>query len=251
MSESKTTNSGIIIAANSLKNTTMKKYLLLPICVFILNLSWSQCTFNIVPFSYVQVSTNSTVNGTGTNYWICSGLTVTIASSQGDNYVCENNVTLNINNSAGDNVYAKPGCIINNNSSQDITVVCDPTTVTLNNNGSGSITIAQVCTPVIYDYSLVGGAGSCGATNIGENEISKMEIYPNPFSSETILQLDNQVHNATLFIYDMQGQMVQQINNIMGQQIILSRNNLENGIYFIQLTEENTTIATDKLVIVE
>ena len=229
----------------------MKKTLLLLTATFIFTFAQSQCTITIAPQpGHVQVTTNSTINASGTNYWICSGLNVTIASSQGDNYICENNVTLNIINSAGDNVYAKPGCIINNSSTQAISVICDPSTVTLNNTGSGAIIVTQ-CLPVIYDYSLIGGSGACAFSGVEENKLNAMRIYPNPFSSQTVLQTEKSFHNATLTVDNCFGQTVAQIKNINGQTVTLSRNNLPSGLYFVRLTEENTTITVDKLVITD
>ena len=139
----------------------MKKSLLVFIAAFSFAFAQAQCTMNIFPQpGHIPVTTNSSINAVGSVYWICSGLTVTILSSQGDIYLCESNVTLNIVGSAGDQVYAKAGCIINNSSSADIGVSCDPSNVTLNNTGSGTLTVDMICTPVIYDYSMIGGPGS-------------------------------------------------------------------------------------------
>lgn len=229
----------------------MKKTLLLLTATFSFTFAQSQCTSIIPPQpGHVQVTTNSTINASGTIYWICSGLTVTIASSQGDNYICENNVTLNIINSAGDNVYAKPGCIINNSSTQAISVICDSSTVTLNNTGSGAIIVTQ-CLPVIYDYSLIGGSGSCAVTGIKENELSEISVYPNPFSSSITLQADNLFKDATLTVYNCFGQTAKQIKNINGQTIIFHRDNLPSGLYFIRITQDNKIFTTDKVVITD
>lgn len=207
----------------------------------------AQCTFMLGPFTYTQITNSTTLNATGTNYWICGGLTVTIASSQGDNYVCENNVTLNIIHSAGDNVYAKPGCTINNSSTQSISVICDSSTVTLNNTGSGNIHVIQ-CATVMYDYSLIGGSGACAHAGVEENQLNAMMLYPNPFSTQTTFHTDKILKDATLTVYNFFGQSVKQIKNISGQAITLHLDNLISGQYFIRLTQDNKVIATEKLV---
>ncbi|GIV27554.1 MAG: hypothetical protein KatS3mg027_1368 [Bacteroidia bacterium] len=74
-------------------------------------------------------------------------------------------------------------------------------------------------------------------------------IYPNPFSTQTILQTHKQLADATLTITNIFGQTVEQIKNIYGQRITFSRGNLPCGLYFIRLTEENKTIAVDRLLI--
>lgn len=89
---------------------------------------------------------------------------------------------------------------------------------------------------------------------VGLNDIisnDQIKIYPNPFSTQTTLQTDNFFHNAILTVYNSFGQTVKQIKNISGRAVILSRDNLPSGLYFVRLTEENKTIAVDKLVITD
>ncbi|MBK7957147.1 MAG: T9SS type A sorting domain-containing protein [Bacteroidetes bacterium] len=65
------------------------------------------------------------------------------------------------------------------------------------------------------------------------------------------MQTENIFTNATLTINNHLGQTVKQIENISGQSITLFRDNLQSGLYFIHLTQDNKTIATDKLVIAD
>ena len=78
-----------------------------------------------------------------------------------------------------------------------------------------------------------------------------MNIFPNPFSEQTTLQIDSFLHNATLSVDNCFGQTVKQIKNISGQTVILTRDNLPSGLYFIRLTENNNVLATSKLVIAD
>ena len=82
--------------------------------------------------------------------------------------------------------------------------------------------------------------------NISSNTIL---VFPNPFSTQTTLETDNLLHNATLTVYNCFGQTVKQIKNISGRTVVLSRDNLASGMYFVRLTEESKIIAADKLVI--
>ncbi|MBI3502547.1 MAG: T9SS type A sorting domain-containing protein [Bacteroidetes bacterium] len=88
-------------------------------------------------------------------------------------------------------------------------------------------------------------------TSINEIKNPTLSIFPNPFSTETTLQTDNRSHNATLTVDNCFGQTVAQIKNINGQTVTFHRDNLASGLYFIRLTEENKTIAVDKLVITD
>jgi len=83
------------------------------------------------------------------------------------------------------------------------------------------------------------------------NNFTCFHIFPNPFSSTTTLHSDNFIRSATLTVYDSFRQTVKQIKNITGQTINLHRENLSSGLYFLQLTQENKIIATEKLVITD
>jgi len=89
-------------------------------------------------------------------------------------------------------------------------------------------------------------------TQITEVETqSTTTIFPNPFSSFTTLQTKVSLTNAILTVYNIYGQAVVQLNNINGQTVTLSRENISSGLYFVQLTEGNKIMAANKLVIVD
>jgi hypothetical protein len=97
-------------------------------------------------------------------------------------------------------------------------------------------------------------AGQTTIAAINENELKSQDcihIHPNPFSSLTTLRADHCFHNATLEVYNCFGQTVTLIKNISGQTIILPRNNLENGLYFVRLTQDNQKITTNKIIITD
>lgn len=79
--------------------------------------------------------------------------------------------------------------------------------------------------------------------------LNKIMVYPNPFSSKAILQTDNYLINATLTVDNVFGLTVKQIENISGQTIVLHRDNLPSGLYFVRLAEYNKIIATRKIII--
>ncbi|NVO04210.1 MAG: T9SS type A sorting domain-containing protein, partial [Bacteroidetes bacterium] len=117
-------------------------------------------------------------------------------------------------------------------------------TATTNGNYAVIITLNSC-----LDTSLCVNVNTVGIVETAKN--NQLAIYPNPFSSQTVLQTDNIVKNATLTVYNSFGQIVKQIKNISGQTIIFHRDNLSSGLYFIQLTEENTIIILNKLVIID
>jgi polyhydroxybutyrate depolymerase len=82
-----------------------------------------------------------------------------------------------------------------------------------------------------------------------DNNNKGYKIFPNPFSSQTTIQLNDNVIKATLAVYNIVGQKVKTIDNITGQTIMLDRQNLRNGVYFIRLTTESKIIISDKIII--
>jgi len=92
----------------------------------------------------------------------------------------------------------------------------------------------------------------CGTT-IGVNETSSPEnsifIYPNPFSIKTTLWTSSQLKNATLTVINVFGQIVAQMENISGQTIVINRDHLANGLYFVLLTEDSKQIEMKKIII--
>jgi hypothetical protein len=56
------------------------------------------------------------------------------------------------------------------------------------------------------------------ATNVEQNEIKdRYQLFPNPFSTQTVLHSDNYLYNSTLTVNNYLGQTVMQIKNITGQ----------------------------------
>jgi len=76
-------------------------------------------------------------------------------------------------------------------------------------------------------------------------------VYPNPFSTEAILKADNNFKKATLTYYNSLGQLVKQVKNISGETIILQRDDLPGGLYFLQLTQDNHSIKTFKIILTD
>ena len=93
----------------------------------------------------------------------------------------------------------------------------------------------------------------CPNTSIPDLEEANMNVivFPNPFSTQTTLQTEKNLKDATLMVYNVYGQEVNRLINISGQTIIFSRDNLPSGIYFIRLSQDNKIIATDKLMITD
>lgn len=99
------------------------------------------------------------------------------------------------------------------------------------------------------DIGAYENQGSVGVGNLTVENL--VTVYPNPFSSYTSLKSAINLKDATLRVYNSFGQAINQINNLSGQTIIFHRDKLPSGLYFIRLTQDNKTIATDKLIITD
>ncbi|MDO9511935.1 MAG: T9SS type A sorting domain-containing protein [Bacteroidales bacterium] len=74
-------------------------------------------------------------------------------------------------------------------------------------------------------------------------------VFPNPFSTQTTIQTKFVMKHATLRVFNSFGQIVQQINNITGQEVIMHRNKLPAGCYFLQLVDNNRALASKRIII--
>lgn len=92
-----------------------------------------------------------------------------------------------------------------------------------------------------------------GPTHISEiNEsIYTIDIYPNPFSHQTVLHSNKTLNDVSISFYNEYGQLVKQMDNISGQSIILYREKLLKGLHFVQVLEQNKIIFSHKLIIID
>ena len=105
------------------------------------------------------------------------------------------------------------------------------------------ITDANGCSATSSPYSFT--------TNIKENSFNNyIKIIPNPFMSFTTIEFNfTSNDNIQLNIYNIYGQNIKTSYNFSENKILLNRDNLSNGIYFLQLLKDNKTIATEKIVV--
>jgi hypothetical protein len=75
-----------------------------------------------------------------------------------------------------------------------------------------------------------------------------MTIYPNPFHESMRIEYELLTENATLAIYNTIGQVVENhfINNKNG--VLEVGQNLEKGVYFIRIIQNEKTSETKKIV---
>jgi hypothetical protein len=105
---------------------------------------------------------------------------------------------------------------------------------------------ADLCAPT-SKKKTISGPYSQSISNLDDNGIidginnknyfiSGLYIYPNPFSDKTTIEFNNPDNESyKLTITDITGKIAKVIDNIMDNKIEVSRNNLSNGYYLIEL----------------
>ncbi len=201
---------------------------------------------------------------TGSFGIIVRGNTIRYGSTGIDNVAGNFTITSNIieDNDTGINLYSSGGTISCN-------MICSNTNYDLFYGATGNIDVSHNywCTAdsasteaVIYDgydnvnYGLVSFLpfdSICSfATFVNEiTNNNSISLFPNPTSSETTLHSSTSFTNASLTVYNIYGQQVKQLNHLTGQTVTLHRDHLVSGLYFLRLTENNKTLAVEKLVI--
>jgi Secretion system C-terminal sorting domain/Right handed beta helix region len=94
-----------------------------------------------------------------------------------------------------------------------------------------------------YEYNAALGVQNFDQPN------NQVVVFPNPFTSTTTISLNFSLKNATILLYDMVGKEIQRMENITGQTITISRKNLEKGIYFYSIVEDNQNTTSGKLMV--
>lgn len=111
---------------------------------------------------------------------------------------------------------------------------------------SGSHTIAlNNGIPVFYSWNNV----LTVAENINNKNNLSVNVYPNPFSETTVLEIANwKNQNYELKIYDLFGREIKKYQ-IINQKTEISRGDLPSGMYFYYVKSENKNIGTGKIII--
>ncbi|MBN2681238.1 MAG: T9SS type A sorting domain-containing protein [Bacteroidales bacterium] len=81
------------------------------------------------------------------------------------------------------------------------------------------------------------------AVDISENVIGRLSVSPNPFSDFTIITIpDENAGNYSVRISDVTGKIVRTETNISGNRFLFKRENLESGLYFVEINGENVYV---------
>jgi hypothetical protein len=78
-----------------------------------------------------------------------------------------------------------------------------------------------------------------------QGNFSHIEFSPNPFSYQATISIENNLTDATMIIYNIIGKECKKIEHILGKTILLNRDNLPEGLYFILLNENTRNLISN------
>lgn len=84
-----------------------------------------------------------------------------------------------------------------------------------------------------------------------ENELSDSDIVfsPNPLVDVLTIDAGLALENASVKLYNPQGQLVREIGNLSGKKMTINRENLSSGLYFVQLLENGQPVKSAKVLV--
>jgi len=93
--------------------------------------------------------------------------------------------------------------------------------------------------------------GACTGTGIAEANIQfSMDVYPNPAHDYVTVKIEAPLSPAvTLVLHDMLGQEVSRVSGNSNERIVIERNQLPDGLYFISLYQKGQAIVSSKLLL--
>ena len=224
----------------------MKKSLLFIIVVCAFNVSAQNCSHTIPPAAggpggggiYHIFSDTAITDQSGSVYYVCSGVKLTMQYSAGSAYYLENNCTLSIIDHDGDVVNAKGNCTITDNSSEGI-IVNKEASSTFSKPNMTAAGIVYTCSPTVFNYGQVGGNSPCNPPlEIQKLDLGSITVSPNPSNGMFNIDLGEAYQNVQFEICDLSGKAIHFQNYLVGQTFKLDFE-APAGVYLLKVRTSN------------
>ena len=75
-----------------------------------------------------------------------------------------------------------------------------------------------------------------------------LTIYPNPFDYQTTINFEQELQDVTIKLIDVLGKEIKTLN-YSGSQIVIEKGEMNKGVYFVQVIDENKNVTTKKIII--
>ncbi len=114
------------------------------------------------------------------------------------------------------------------------------------NNDNRLLVIPQEDVTLCYMWE---GCADCNTTDVREAFIDMpMTIAPNPFSNRTVVTFHTEIANAEVRLTNAMGQLVDTYR-VNGPQLVIDRNGLTSGMYFLHVVTTEGVSAAHKLIV--
>ena len=113
-------------------------------------------------------------------------------------------------------------------------------------NGNRSITVStdSVLTPVCY-----ASCAACLGTSLKHDEApSSISIYPNPATVQITIEFKENNPSRSMSLTDVTGKQVRSYNTINGTSFTILKEELQAGVYFLQISSGNAATSVHKLI---
>ncbi len=103
---------------------------------------------------------------------------------------------------------------------------------------------------VVKTYGALSALCSGVVTAIHETDLTnKLSLFPNPVASQTTLQAEEFLDQATIAIVNCVGQTVNEIKDVSGYTATISVNSLVAGVYFIHVRQGGKVVGVQKMIV--
>jgi hypothetical protein len=86
-------------------------------------------------------------------------------------------------------------------------------------------------------------------TTLGEENVNITSIGPNPFSDATTITFSKPLNSAEIRIYSASGKALRRLKEVNGTEIKLERQDLDSGIYFFEVTQDDKQLIRAKVLV--
>lgn len=111
-------------------------------------------------------------------------------------------------------------------------------------NGSYAVIVSIAGCTDTSDCVTIANLSIFAGTQLTEN----ISISPNPFSQTSVIHIEPFVQHAQLVVYNLQGQKVREYT-LFEQNFTFERGDLSNGMYFLQVSENDKLIGVSKIML--
>jgi murein DD-endopeptidase MepM/ murein hydrolase activator NlpD len=125
------------------------------------------------------------------------------------------------------------------------------------NNTAGYYGFSKVLPTVsgVYTFEATYNGNSCSQQftivnplTVAHPDADEIRIYPNPARDHFTIHFGQTLHNGVLNLYNELGEKVRAMNAVSGSEMMINRMDMSNGIYLLQLTQEDKTILSRKII---